>query len=186
MGLLLDMRVVVAQRAEGRESNGLAGADEGQKRVGLAMETGTRCWPGVPRLPPGASNQPTCHLKRSHRPAWHEADVSGDASSSASGPEVFELHRAEPVDRLGEPLAERHLGLPVQLLLGQRDIGTPPLGVVRRERLLDQRRLRTRQFERQFGELPIVNSPGLPMFTGPTKSSGPFIIRIIPSTRSSR
>jgi hypothetical protein len=32
----------------------------------------------------------------------------------------------------------------------------------------------------------IVNSPGLPMFTGPTKSSGPFIIRIIPSTRSSR
>jgi hypothetical protein len=150
MGLLLDMRVVFAQKA-GRESSRSAGADEGQKRSGFARETGVGRGPVSPGFRRGlvwGVGNPVAYAQGFYGAIKAPGASRGilTASDDASvvrrrGPEVFELHRTEPIDCLGEPLAERHLWLPVQLLFGQRDVGPPALGIIHRERLLDQLRL---------------------------------------------
>src|SRR5262245_8425053 len=68
-------------------------------------------------------------------------------------PVVAEVDGAEPVDGFLETFAERRGGLPLQVLLGQRDVGLAADRVVGGERLVDELRFRAGELDDQLGEL---------------------------------
>ena len=69
------------------------------------------------------------------RPAW-----PGDRATLSYRAAPTSTSTPDCVDRALQALAQRHRGLPAEDLLGQRDVGLALLGVVGRQRLVDDLR----------------------------------------------
>src|SRR5690606_1291816 len=68
-------------------------------------------------------------------------------------PIVPHVYRTEPGYCFSQPFAERHLGLPLEMLPGEADIWLPPRWIVLRQVLKLELALGAGQLQHRFGQL---------------------------------
>ena len=73
----------------------------------------------------------------------------------------FDIDRGEVVDGFRESITEFHRGLPLEVFLGERNVGTSPCRIILRQRLVGDFRFRVGEFDNQFGELFDGVFPGV-------------------------
>ena len=84
-----------------------------------------------------------------------------------------------------EPIVQRSTRFPTKFLLSKLNIGSTAFRVIVRQLHINYFVAVTGAATTFSAKAKIVNSSGLPIFTGPVKSSPVFIVRTRASTRSS-
>ena len=114
---------------------------------------------------------------RNTKPSQDSVQVHKAPSPRAGGaPTASRSHppqqRLKVGNRRPQPVAQRHPRLPVQLVAGQGDVGLALLGVILRQGPWTSSELEPVRSRTASASSIIVNSPGLPRFTGPASASG--------------